>query len=468
MFARFLPNLKIGMASRLQLEMQVVLCDKGILVPDFCVQSLTENDRKNLLRFADVVSDGTEGAVLRQNRRLRIGRTIVENLVVVSPPPMATDHFLSMLYLALGGKQHHSVSIFQTGGTNSWVTGMPDAFLTALAVIFLEEAERILHSHISKKYVNKVERRSVLSGRPLWIKDFGQHPTRGISCVTNTLTTDTLHNSIVLEGLFAARRLLQSTAFAERLENQVFIWRTLASSKTITAEDFNLVGRETTRFTEHYSTAITLSRAIVGGAGMPDVFTTGNLATAHFELSLPGLFEQLVLRLFSSLQRYGIEARFKCVDTGAFISGDGETYRKVEPDITLWREGRPIAVIDAKFKPRYLNAQLNGSVVNSDKVTSEDLYQLFFYQSRLQANYAMSAPPAAFILAPKLDFRPLPTQASRTIYWRSAQGHGNVLSVESTDFPKLTESLRLGSTEDMLGISCPGFLVQLTDILNRS
>lgn len=378
---------------------------------------------------------------------------------------MSTPDFLSLLHVALGGGTA-ATSFTSAGGGGAWVEATPDSFLVAIAALLVEEAERILRMHVARGYLTYPERRTVISGRPLWTRDFGRHPAGGITCLVNELSTDTVHNRIVLQGLLGARKLLENTSFRERVDNQVFIWRTLASAEYVQEQDFIEATVRGSRLTTHYSSALSLSRAITLGSGLADMFAAGGSASIHFELSLPGLFEQLIIKLLEPLQRYGLQAKFKSVDSGAFLDGCGDVYRNIEPDITIWCTERPVAVIDAKFKPRYMRAQADGSVSPADRVSNEDLYQLFFYQSRLQALYKLSTPPAAFVVAPLLSGGCIPALSARTIQWRDTAGRGSILRVEGIDFSTLSRCLKEGAS-DLTSAVCPALVSDLVALSER-
>lgn len=450
--------------------MQVVLEDTGVLIHGLRLSHLSNDDMRRLGRFADILDDSEKGIVVRRNRRLTVGRTVVRGVVLISPPPMATAEFLSLLYVALGGDLHRRVVLSDTGGSSEGDNTAPDAFLIGLAASLLDEAERVLRVYVSRGYIIEEQRRHVLAGRAHWTKSFGEHPAQGITCRVNRLTTDVVHNQIVYAGLVVARRLLEQTFLRERIENQVFVWRSLVTPRQVTPDDFNLAARLRNRLTEHYDSVVALSRALVLGVGLPDTFTSGDIRTVHFEFSLPGLFEQLILRLLKPLESIGLFAKFKSVDSGAFINGQGETYRDIEPDITLWLNDCPVAVIDAKFKPRYMKAQEDGRIAYKDRVTNEDLYQLFFYQSRLQTKYRMARPPYAIIVAPIVSpDAPPPAETARTVIWSDAEGEQTLLRIKPINLPELTRALKSGEGEtNLLLAAAPELAMSLTHLIGAN
>jgi hypothetical protein len=91
----------------------------------------------------------------------------------------------------------------------------------------------------------------------------------------------------------------------------------------------------------------------------------------------------------------------------------------VQPDLIVYRDGLPIAVIDAKFKPRYGDGDGAEPVPMRNRVESADLYQVFFYEARLRRAFDLQAPIPALILAPQIGELAGANKARRTIMWRA-------------------------------------------------
>ena len=159
------------------------------------------------------------------------------------------------------------------------------------------------------------------------------------------------------------------------------------------------------------------------------------------EFDFARLFERVVARLLQELgAANGLELRLNTRDRQALEYLDGRTYRAVEPDITVWRDGSPVAVVDAKFKPRYVGG-VDGQV---SKVTSADIYQLLFYQSRLHAQHPDGRVPLGIIVSPIVvpgDAREIPDQV---VLWKDATGFKRRLSVVSISLLTLMREVILG------------------------
>jgi hypothetical protein len=114
---------------------------------------------------------------------------------------------------------------------------------------------------------------------------------------------------------------------------------------------------------------------------------------------MASLFELTVYRMLrEALEPAGYSIRYQATDADALRDGEGEKYRNVRPDMLVFRKDVPVAVIDAKYKD-YWEVDL-AKLTPTRKVSNEDIYQLFFYASRLQSAYQLASPPPAIIISP--------------------------------------------------------------------
>lgn len=417
----------------------------------------------------EVVSVGEGGTTVRRNRRLIVGRTTIHGRTFVVPPPIDLGSFLALVLYALGGDASSGLRDGDSYATRDVGGRAPDDFLKALAVICVTEAENIVRRHVARGYRETTLKDRGPRGRPLWVPDFGRHPSEGITCRSHEMTSNVLCNRLVSAGLHAAEAILEGTRVAERASNQRFIWETLAEHTVVTREDFARQRRHVTRLTSHYDRALAVAEVLVLGTISTQVFSGDEAIVPHFEFSLPVLFEKALVRLLiEAVGSRNCEVRFKEGDRDALVAGDRRTtYRKVEPDITLWRDGVPIAVVDAKFKPRYMEANETGYVSADNRVSPDDIYQLFFYQSRLQIAHGLKKPPRAWIVVPANGEAPGPNAAWRNVCWASDDlGESIGLTLESVDLRVLAECARSGVCGSVVKAAAPRLVDQILDLLD--
>jgi hypothetical protein len=411
-----------GITLRLRTEHDIVLdSDRPVTLSGLALEELAREELGALRRLADVSGvPGRSLIVLRRNRRYRVGRLRLRNLTITVPPDIAPDLFVDLFLYAYGVDLERFVRR-PTAPVELGPATRREFFLKLLAYLLVEATERLLTRRIARAYTALEERIQVLRGRPRWTRDFGHHPNEGVTCRHYVLQTDNVLNRLVLAGLRAAGPLLRDTPWVSHCQNQVFIWRSIASEALPRPEDFILAERGVNRLTEHYRPVLALSRAVTLGLAPEDPFSGASSPFQTLEFSLPILFERFVFRVLrGAAAELDLEVHYRRTDPQAILDGSGESYRSVEPDIVLFRRGRPVAVIDAKYKPRYVTGRPARRIPPQDRVSNADIYQLFFYQSRLMNLYRLEEPCDAVIVAPQVPgARPTPDAVCRTLIWRS-------------------------------------------------
>ena len=99
----------------------------------------------------------------------------------------------------------------------------------------------------------------------------------------------------------------------------------------------------------------------------------------------------------------------------ALVDAEGDTYRRVRPDVVLFRGGVPVGVLDAKYKARYTVYR-----ESAYRISSADIYQLFFYSERIARLYHLPTAIPGFIVAPTLNLAdPEVPRTRRTVFWES-------------------------------------------------
>lgn len=383
---------------------KVLAPGEDVVLDDVSQRDLSDEEFRALQRLASVTAIPRRRLlVLRRRPFHRVGRIRIGNYVVSVPPPMDSRRFVAMLLYAsgieLGDLFRRPTVMAETGAAPP-----DDVFVYLLSALLVDAAESALREHLSKGYEIREGRLLALRGRPDWTRQFGRHPAEGIVCRFHELDTNNLVNRLVLAGLKRAQSYLASTPLESRASNQVFIWSSIAAQMTPRRHDFAVALSRLSRLTDHYRPLLALSRALTLGHSVVDLFADSDTPLPSLEFSVPDIFEEFLYKILSGVAGgFGLDVRFKEQDSGAILDGLGETYRNIEPDLVLGRNGFPVAVIDAKFKPQYLAAPPGIAIPAEQKATREDLYQLFLYQARARALRAGARPPLAAILAPQLS-----------------------------------------------------------------
>lgn len=373
----------------------------------------------SIKRLVEVLDWTGNELIVRRNRFHRVGRVVLGNTVLTVPPSLPPDVFVDLYLYATTG----TLSRFEANrpvSVDLSRSHQDDSFLRLLGLIYSRLLEDILMNGVARLYQPKTERLQSIKGRPLWAADFGKHPSLGVTCLRYEISTDNLPNQLLLAGAEAASRALIGTQEESHLLRQAFIWKSLAASRPVTSALFDRAQQQLNRLTMHYAQALSLARAFTLGFIPEDVFDGQSDILQTLEFSLPLLFEEFAQRLISSATAQSeLTVQSQRPDGHAIVDGTGQKYRGVRPDIVVFRKTEPRLIIDAKYKPRYLSpANASGQIDDANKVSSEDIYQLCFYQARLRSEFGLTRNPSALIVAPRLSTDPEPShQALRTLTW---------------------------------------------------
>ncbi len=400
--------------------------------------ALSVDERRALERMVEIVEVGPASVLIRRNRRHIVGRCVVGGWSVSVPPSFDPAILLGLILYAY----RIDLELVQ----HAKLVGAPlergpdaDLFLQMMASLVIAEARGITAQHVAQAWEPVVERSHNPKGRILWRADFGHHPGTGVTHVHRLKTTDNRLNRLVLAGVKAASAVLRDTALRGDANRQEFVWRELAAASRPTSLDFDLALSRLNRLTRHYAPCLTLSRAVVLGLTPSDYFASSREdVLPALEFNLPSIFERFMERLLGEVAaanpRLGVVSQ--APDRTALLDEDGRTYRSVRPDIELQVAGRPVAVMDAKFKPQYVAPE------GTKKVSTADIYQLLFYQARATQRSSGRVVPAA-IAAPQLEAEPMPDGWPREVVWRQEGTSEHRVSVLAVPLGALLDRLRV-------------------------
>jgi len=367
---------------------------------------------QNLASYS-VVDEETVSLTINTNHW--VGRVVVDDIVIVAPPPFDNKDFLRFLVYAEGFDLSKSEDF---GHFGSFDDSSNRDFFIFLALTFVLTVQRSLGHNISKGYIEVSERNLVLRGRPLFKSSFGKHPSSGVACQINRLSMDNELNRIILFGLKIALVVLFRSDYRSKCSELIFLFRCVCSDSDFDSFNIDLALAGLKRNNEHYRSALVMVKYLIQGC-QPNFFEGVGSRLPNFELYLPSLFENFVFRLIKeALRGSTLSVKNQASDNRALIDGDGRPYRRIIPDIVISEGSTPRAVLDSKFKPRYFNSTPKSDIPRRNKVSNSDIYQVFFYQQRLVVRHKLKGAPKAVIVAPSLyGASHHPDVAKRTIIW---------------------------------------------------
>lgn len=387
-----------------------VLTDSVLTLPKEDIGAVSPHEvevARKLLK----VSEKQDGWELRRRSR-RVGLTRFGTNTVVVPPPMPMRTFLGLVYLM------HEIPLEEVGAIDlDMDQHSADLFQAAIAAGLVRAVDTVARRHIDQSYETHRERLQLLRGKPLWRAELGRVRDGSIMCEFALKSTDSLLNRLLLGGLLEARKHFANSTAPASLRRHVATWRALATPlPNVERHDFIAARRHLTRQTHAYGPALRLCEALLLGMGDPDERAEGQLALPVFELW--PMFEKLVVGLVDALAKATGHTTEVQPTYAQFLSdATGEEYGEFRPDVVIKAQNLPIAVLDAKYKPRYM--RLNPERARGHRLSTADIYQLFFYADRLRQKSGLANPLKAYIAAPRYDDgTEMPSKDQRTIRWK--------------------------------------------------
>ena len=385
---------------------EVVDLSEGVFSVDDPRSGLTAIDRKRFDKYLLLSYMG--GGYLVTARGRYAGVVRLGGTRYWLPPGFPIDVLLRLMLLHLGLQAE---DLRAPAAVRAAALRTDDGLMPLLACRLVREAERLAAGHVVQVYTSRTERTSTLRGRPLWHRAAMHPPDGRLLCRYDEKTSDNLPNQLLLAGLLEARRYLAHVSgWRRRLRSQIHVWSSLASYRATSWHEFDLVLLTLNRLGAPYRGPLVLARTLLFGYDVAD--PESHLTSPVVDLA--ALFETLVTRLTSlALTDTGVVARPQQQNRHAIRDASGRTYIRPRPDLVLTRGKTVLAVLDAKYKPRYVS--FGPALSAKNRVAAADIYQMFFY-SRRTVSGAESVP--VFIVAPALPGGISPVTSARSITWR--------------------------------------------------
>ena len=282
----------------------------------------------------------------------------------------------------------------RTAGVQSLATDDQSDLLELLALLLLEETERVVRGGFVADYQEHEDELSVMRGRLLVDKQllvrFGQ--VDKVWCRFDELEHDTDDNRLLCLALLACAHRVKREQLHRRLRALAALFQELCSPEAMDPQ-FLRETRSYDRKNAHYRGAHDLAALILDSMGIEDVFAANQRPQCFaFMLDMNVLFEDFVTRLVAKLfppPGFRVESQERNRSV-LWHTRRQAPYGSIRPDIVVRRAlANPRAVaIDAKYK-RY----------DVDAVANADIYQALLYAQAYGRNEPDRV-PAALIVHP--------------------------------------------------------------------
>ncbi len=372
---------------------------------------------------------------------MKVGSVQIGKLRVDVMPRLGSPELATLIRYALGG----SVDALERSQIGHERVGLDEL----LCLIFAEELARIRQIGLSRRYVDRRQWVSALRGRPDFLGSFPWHDNgmSSIVCRFHELTCDNLDNQLVLAGLERACLMGVTADTRRKLLDHRQAWASLASPMVAAGRsEFAKARAKYTRLSDHYRLAHNLAEIIVQGRSSAAVYEAGEHPTKGFFVDMPDLFERFVERLVrNAVKGKGLRIESQQSDHGALFDAEGKLYHSVRPDLILYDQDTPVAVVDAKYKNYWEADPVNG--VPRQRISNEDLYQMFFYAQRIQIRHQLTTAPAAVIVSPMPAEDegcggPVIGKRYRRVVWRAGAGDEVGVSLALLPMTQILRALR--------------------------
>ncbi len=250
-------------------------------------------------------------------------------------------------------------------------------FQDLLVLQLVEEARELIARGLRQRYLPTHERMY----SPRGSIDFGGIASSGgvgvkdaaLPCVYRPRRLDSWHNRVLLAGLGLAAIQTTSLELRARLRRLSAQLEISVSQIELNRHAFKALAREADRATISYRPAITIIELLAAGVGIDLSVGPQSAPLKDFLFDMNVFFQRLMLRfLRESLPApLTVESERILRSLFAFVPGfnpQGRRAPAIRPDYIVRREGRTIAVIDAKYRDLW---QRN--------LPREMLYQLAIY-----------------------------------------------------------------------------------------
>jgi 5-methylcytosine-specific restriction enzyme subunit McrC len=236
-----------------------------------------------------------------------------------------------------------------------------DDVVSALAAGFALHAERALHQGLLRGYVHVEEQRPDLRGRVRFADQLARVPGLPLPLEVSydDFVVDIIENRLLRT---AAEVLLRVQRLPRGVRTRLMRIRALLEDVEVIGDARRAKAPPSTRLNERYSAALSLAELILGATSLNA--ERGEVSSASFVFDMNQVFESFLTgALEDALRPYRgwLRAQYRTT-----LAKDNAL--PVKPDITWWRDGRCVAVVDAKYK-----AIAEGFMPNADA------YQMLAY-----------------------------------------------------------------------------------------
>ena len=288
--------------------------------------------------------------------------------------------------------------------TSSQLRTRPNSILEHYLFLFANELETLLRGGLAKAYRQRTGNRTALRGK----LELSKHLTENMVHKERFYVRDQVYNfdrplnRILGQALRLAGRLATSAALRNRLGELSLRFPELPDQQPVTEETFLRLRYD--RRTEAYRPAIQIARLLLLNYH-PDL-QSGRRHVLALLFNMNQLWEGFLLH---SLRRYlpGYRASGKIAGGKYWI---GPMKATLIPDIVIYQDEKPVAILDAKWK-----------LPKNNRPSPSDLQQLFTYAGHFEVDRVALVYPSAHAARAQVQGRFVRSGAKADLLWLAVE-----------------------------------------------
>ncbi len=246
-----------------------------------------------------------------------------------------------------------------------------DSFIDALAALFCQEVQTILHRGLHSEYERVETREPQLRGQlDVHTQIQRQHPfPTKFECVYDELTKDTVANQAILYATSVLQRMTADESLKRDLR-----WYNQRLQKEVTfrpVRSVELEGLSLNRLNEYYTDILRIVRPILQNSYV-DSLHDGDVSSFSLFMNMSHIFEAVIGRALERIAQNADDPQWAAYEqkkTTSLLHG-GNPPVTLKPDFVLEDSQRPLVVGDSKWKT---------PTSKSKPIRNSDLYQMVSY-----------------------------------------------------------------------------------------
>lgn len=320
------------------------------------IEKLTENEfhvlREKFNKYVDIDRLGDGKYRIRATKY--VGNITLPDHQIIISPKIGTVNFSYMLSSVYGFSFRKEDFAYRRI--------KEEIIFEQLVKNLLSRIEDLCRKGISKFYYEIEENLTYVKGKLLIKKNLTQNLIlkNRVYCSYSDYGPDSVENQILKYTLYFLSKIkIQDVTLLRKIK---LLLHYFESVSFVSSYKYSFPKIVYNRLTQHYEPIINLCELLLLNSSL-NLGTTGHTVFSSFLIDMNVLFEKFVTGLLAlKLKKKGLKVKGAKRKERSY--SDEEKKTRMEPDIVIRKDQKPLLLIDAKYK---------------DKILEDDLYQIWIY-----------------------------------------------------------------------------------------